>query len=265
MKNIVIATDGTKKASTKKSADCTYVQYDSDTLMVHFSEASEVTKDQLKAIGDVVEKACKGKLVARVKQRSANVVGFSLKKNSDMVAADSSMQTACNEIIDEAKKANAKLKGSGNSGNSGSGNGNNGGNGGNSGNSSGNGNGTGNNGNGNGNSANGNSSGNANGNGNGNSGNGNSSDNANGNGNRNSANGNSSGNANGNGNSGNGNGNGNGSGNSFDKSKDIFGRDLKQSYPGLFWPGMSPAEEQAAYDSYWNMVTHVDKDIFGRK
>ena len=226
MKNIVIASDGTKKASAKKSADCTYVQYDSDTLMVHFSEASEVTKDQLKAIGDVVEKACKGKLVARVKQRSANVVGFSLKKESDMAAADSSMQTACNEIIDEAKKANAKLKGSGN---------------------------------GNGNSGNGNSSGNANGNGNGNSGNGNSSGNANGNGNGN------SGNSNGNGNSGNGNGNGNGSGNSFDKTKDIFGRDLKQSYPGLFWPGMSQAEEQAAYDSYWNMVTHVDKDIFGRK
>ena len=208
MKNIVIATDGTKKASTKKSADCTYVQYDSDTLMVHFSESSEVTKDQLKAIGDVVEKACKGKLVARVKQRSANVVGFSLKKESDMAAADSSMQAACNEIIDEAKKANSKLKGSGNSGNSGSGNGN---------------------------------------------------------GNGNSGNGNSSGNANGNGNSGNSNGNGNGSGSSFDKSKDIFGRDLKQSYPGLFWPGMSQAEEQAAYDSYWNMVTHVDKDIFGRK
>lgn len=229
MKNIVITSDGTKKASTKKSADCTYVQYDSDTLMVHFSEVSEVTKDQLKAIGDVVEKACKGKLVARVKQRSANVVGFSLKKESDMAVADGSMQAACNQIIDEAKKANAKLKGSGNSGNSGSGNGNNGGNRGNSGNSSGNGNGTGNNGNGNGNSANGNSSGNANGN------------------------------------SGNSNGNGNGSGSSFDKSKDIFGRDLKQSYPGLFWPGMSQAEEQAAYDSYWNMVTHVDKDIFGRK
>lgn len=146
-----------------------------------------------------------------------------------MAVADGSMQAACNQIIDEAKKANAKLKGSGNSGNSGSGNGNNGGNRGNSGNSSGNGNGTGNNGNGNGNSANGNSSGNANGN------------------------------------SGNSNGNGNSSGSSFDKSKDIFGRDLKQSYPGLFWPGMSQAEEQAAYDSYWNMVTHVDKDIFGRK
>ena len=101
MKNIVITSDGTKKASTKKSADCTYVQYDSDTLMVHFSETSEVTKDQLKTIGDVVEKACKGKLVARVKQRSANVVGFSLKKESDMAAADSSMQVACNELVDE--------------------------------------------------------------------------------------------------------------------------------------------------------------------
>ena len=214
MKNIVIATDGTKKASTKKSADCTYVQYDSDTLMVHFSESSEVTKDQLKAIGDVVEKACKGKLVARVKQRSANVVGFSLKNESDMAAADSSMQAACNELVDEAKKANAKLKGSGNSGNSGSGN-----------NSSGNSRNSGNNGSGNsGNSGNSGSGGNS-------------------------------------GSSSSGNNNGGG----FDKTKDIFGRDLKQSYPGLFWPGMSPAEEQAAYDSYWNMVTHVDKDIFGRK
>ena len=206
MKNIVIATDGTKKASTKKSADCTYVQYDSDTLMVHFSEVSEVTKDQLKAIGDVVEKACKGKLVARVKQRSANVVGFSLKKESDIATADSSMQTACNELVDEAKKANAKLKGNNNSSsNNNSGNGNS------------------------------NSSG----------GNGNS-DSSGGNGNSNSS-------------------GGNGSGNSFDKTKDIFGRDLKQSYPGLFWPGMSQAEEQAAYDSYWNMVSHVDKDIFGRR
>lgn len=214
MKNIIIATNGTKKASTKKSADCTYVQYDSDTLMVHFSETSEVTKDQLKAIGDVVEKACKGKLVARVKQRSANVVGFSLKKESDIAAADSSMQTACNEIIDEAKKANAKLKGNNNSSsNSNGGNGNS--------NSSG----------GNNSSSNSNSSG----------------------GNNSSSNSNSSG------------GNHNSNSANFDKSKDIFGRDLKQSYPGLFWPGMSQAEEQAAYDSYWNMVTHVDKDIFGRK
>lgn len=234
MKNIVIASDGTKKASAKKSADCTYVQYDSDTLMVHFSEASEVTKDQLKAIGDVVEKACKGKLVARVKQRSANVVGFSLKKESDMASADSSMQAACNELVDEAKKANAKLKGSGNSGNSGSGNGNGTGN-----NGNGNGSGSGNNGNGNGSS----SSGNGSGNGNGNSGSGN------------------SGNSGNSGSSSSGNNNGGG----FDKTKDIFGRDLRQSYPGLFWPGMSQAEEQAAYDSYWNMVTHVDKDIFGRK
>lgn len=261
MKNIVIATDGTKKASAKKSADCTYVQYDSDTLMVHFSEASEVTKDQLKAIGDVVEKACKGKLVARVKQRSANVVGFSLKKESDMAVADSSMQAACNELVDEAKKANAKLKGSGNSGNSGSGNGNNGGNGGNSGNSSGNGNGTGNSGNGN-----GNSSGSGNSNGTGNNGNGSGSGNGNGTGNNGNGSGSGKGNGNGNGGSGNSSNSGNKNGGSgFDKTKDIFGRDLRQSYPGLFWPGMSQAEEQAAYDSYWNMVTHVDKDIFGRK
>ena len=50
-----------------------------------------------------------------------------------------------------------------------------------------------------------------------------------------------------------------------DKTKDIFGRPLKQSYPGLFWSGMSPQEEQAAFDSYWDMVHHVDKDIFHKK
>ena len=50
-----------------------------------------------------------------------------------------------------------------------------------------------------------------------------------------------------------------------DKTKDIFGRPLKQSYPGLFWSGMSPQEEQSAFDSYWDMVHHVDKDIFHKK
>ena len=50
----------------------------------------------------------------------------------------------------------------------------------------------------------------------------------------------------------------------FDKTKDAFGRPLKQAYPGLFWPGMTPQEEEAACDEYWAMVRHVDKDIFHR-
>ena len=68
--------------------------------------------------------------------------------------------------------------------------------------------------------------------------------------------------------------NGNQSGNSgqgnqgqqpADKSKDIFGRPLKTAYPNLFWPGMSPQEEQDAFDQYWAMVRHIDKDIFNKK
>ena len=51
----------------------------------------------------------------------------------------------------------------------------------------------------------------------------------------------------------------------FDKTKDIFGRPLKESYPGLFWPGMSAQEEKDAYENYWAMVRHVDKDIFHKE
>lgn len=51
----------------------------------------------------------------------------------------------------------------------------------------------------------------------------------------------------------------------FDKTKDVFGRPLKESYPGLFWPGMSAQEEKDACEKYWAMVRHVDKDIFHKE
>lgn len=51
----------------------------------------------------------------------------------------------------------------------------------------------------------------------------------------------------------------------FDKTKDAFGRPLKEAYPGLFWDGMSAEEEENAYNKYWAMVEHVNRDIFGRK
>lgn len=51
----------------------------------------------------------------------------------------------------------------------------------------------------------------------------------------------------------------------FDKTKDAFGRPLKKAYPGLFWPGMTPEEEEKACDDYWAMVRHIDKDIFHKE
>lgn len=51
----------------------------------------------------------------------------------------------------------------------------------------------------------------------------------------------------------------------FDKTKDSFGRPLKETYPGLFWDGMSAEEEENAYNNYWAMVKHIDRDIFGKK
>ena len=51
----------------------------------------------------------------------------------------------------------------------------------------------------------------------------------------------------------------------FDRTKDAFGRPLKESYPGLFWENMSAKEEEEACDKYWEMVSHVDKDIFHKE
>ena len=51
----------------------------------------------------------------------------------------------------------------------------------------------------------------------------------------------------------------------FDKTKDIFGRPLKEAYPGCFWLGMSAKEEEEACDKYWAMVRHIDNDIFNKK
>ncbi len=51
----------------------------------------------------------------------------------------------------------------------------------------------------------------------------------------------------------------------FDKTKDIFGNPLKESYPGLFELCTSAEDEEAVYNRYWAMVRHVDKDIFHRE
>ena len=221
-KQYIICADGAKKASTKKAPELMYVEFDKDTFMVHFSENKTTSKDQMATLGDVFADACKGKNVVQVKQRSANVVGFSLQDTDDAAQADESLQKSYNAILAEAKRINAELKAKGGSGDGGS--------------------------------KGGDSSGGSKGSGDGGSKGG-------------SKGGDPSGGSKGSGDGGSKDG-GKGSGDDskgFDKTKDIFGRPLKESYPGLFWPGMSKAEEEKACDEYWAMVRHVDKDIFHKK
>ena len=243
-KQYIICADGAKKASTKKAPELMYVEFDKDTFMVHFSENKTTSKDQMATLGDVFADACKGKNVVQVKQRSANVVGFSLQDTDDAAQADESLQKSYNAILAEAKRINAELKAKGGSGDGGS----------KGGDSSG-----GSKGSGDGGSKGGSKGGDPSGGSKGGSGDGGSKGGSKG--------GDPSGGSKGSGDGGSKDG-GKGSGDDskgFDKTKDIFGRPLKESYPGLFWPGMSKAEEEKACDEYWAMVRHVDKDIFHKK
>lgn len=223
MKQIIINADGTSKASSKKAPELMYVEYDKDTFMVHFSETQTTTKDQITALGDTFGNACKGKLVVQVKQRSTNVVGFSLQDTDDAAQADESLQKGYNALVAEAKRINAELKAKGDTGSGG-----------------------------------GSKGGDPSGGTKGGSGDGGSKGGSKG--------GDPSGGTKGSGDGGSkGGSKGGDDSKGFDKTKDIFGRPLKESYPGLFWPGMSKEEEARACDEYWAMVRHVDKDIFGKK
>lgn len=221
MKQFTIAVDGTvdTKASTGTSEKL-YGTYDSATFQVHFSETEPSKAAQITALKDQFDKATVGKAPQRVKQRSKNVVGFSLVDEPDSAKADAARQAAFDEMKNEALKINKSLKA-----------------------------------------------------------------------NPGGAQQQTPPPA----------GNGQqqtpppkggtqqtpptgggqqqtpppkggqqqappaGGGQqkpAFDKTKDAFGRPLKQAYPGLFWAGMTAAEEEAACDQYWAMVRHVDKDIF---
>ena len=218
----------------QNDSKATYVEYDKVTVRIHLSETDKISKGQVQAIGALLATVGKGKLLTQVPQHSKNTIGFTLAKEHDTTKSQTSIQDAYDAVVAEAKRVNAQQSSNNGQGNQGQ--------------------------------QNGNQSGN----------------NGQQNGGQGQQNGNQSGNQNGGqqqsqGNQGqqqNGNQNGNQSGNSgqgnqgqqpADKSKDIFGRPLKTAYPNLFWPGMSPQEEQNAFDQYWAMVHHIDKDIFNKK
>ena len=209
----------------QNDSKATYVEYDKVTVRIHLSETDKISKGQVQAIGALLATVGKGKLLTQVPQHSKNTIGFTLAKEHDTTKSQTSIQDAYDAVVAEAKRVNAQQSSNNGQGNQGQ--------------------------------QNGNQSGN----------------NGQQNGGQGQQNGNQSGNQNG-GQQQNGNQNGNQSGNSgqgnqgqqpADKSKDIFGRPLKTAYPNLFWPGMSPQEEQNAFDQYWAMVHHIDKDIFNKK
>lgn len=233
----------------QNDSKATYVEYDKDSVRIHLSETDKVTKDQIVAIGNLLAIAGKGKAMTQVTQHSKNVVGFTLAKEPDAAKSKASIQVAYNAVVAEAKRVNAQQNGGNNGAQQQS-----------RGNQSGNG---GQQSQGNQGQQNGNQSGN-NGQQNGGQGqqqNGNQSGNQNGGQQQSQGNQGQQQNGNQSGNS----GQGNQGQQPADKSKDIFGRPLKTAYPNLFWPGMSPQEEQDAFDQYWAMVHHIDNDIFDKK
>ena len=278
MKTEIIGKNGNVVAG-QKDPKATYVEHDKDSVRIHLSETDKVTKDQIVAIGNLLAIAGKGKAMTQVTQHSKNVVGFTLAKEPDAAKSKASIQVAYNAVVAEAKRVNAQQNGGNNGAQQQS-----------RGNQSGNG---GQQSQGNQGQQNGSNSGaqrqaqgnNAQQSRGGNNGaqqqtQGNNAQQSRGgnNGAQQQTQGNnaqSRGNQSGNGgqqsqgNQGQQNGGNaqqsNNNAQQPDKTKDIFGRPLKQSYPGLFWSGMSPQEEQSAFDSYWDMVHHVDKDIFHKK
>ena len=186
MKQFIIAVNGTVNTkATSASADQLYGQYDKDSIMLHLSETECTTKAQLVELGKILDACCATKAPQQVKQRSKNVIAFTLVDEGDQAKVDQAKQVAFDVIKTEAAKVNKAIKAA-NPQNGGAqqqtpppkG------------------------------------------------------------GTQQQA--------------------------KFDKTKDAFGRPLKTAYPGLFWPGMTAAEEEAACDQYWAMVQHVDKDIFHR-
>ena len=259
MKTEIIGKNGNVVAG-QKDPKATYVEHDKDSVRIHLSETDKVTKDQIVAIGNLLAIAGKGKAMTQVTQHSKNVVGFTLAKEPDAAKSKASIQVAYNAVVAEAKRVNAQQNGGNNGAQQQS-----------RGNQSGNG---GQQSQGNQGQQNGSNSGaqrQAQGNNAQQSRGGNNGAQQQTQGNNAQSRGNQSGNGGqqSQGNQGQQNGGNaqqsNNNAQQPDKTKDIFGRPLKQSYPGLFWSGMSPQEEQSAFDSYWDMVHHVDKDIFHKK
>ena len=226
MKKFEILADGTVDTkATTTAPEKLYGFYDKDSFQVHFSETETCKAAQIAALSNLFDKATSGKSPERVKQRSKNLVAFTLKDEPNVTASDVARQAAFNELKTEAANINKAIK-----------------------------------------AAQANTGGNQQQNppSKGGQQQGQNGQQQGQNGQQQNQNGQQQ------------NQNGqqqtptkggqqqsqNGQQQKFDKTKDAFGRPLKQSYPGLFWPNMTPQEEEAACDEYWAMVRHVDKDIF---
>jgi cobalamin biosynthesis protein CobT len=233
MKQFIIDPKGNiNYKATSADASQLYGKYDDTTFSVHLSETVPTSKAQIQKLKDVMEKATGSvKAPQRVKQRSKNVIGFSLADETDPAVVKQAKNDAFTAIFKEAEAINLKMKGQQQNNNG---------------------------------QQQQNNNGQQQQNGNGQQQNGNGQKQQNGNGQKQ---------QNGNGQQQNNNGqqqqNGNGQQQTqqktIDKSKDAFGRPLETAYPGLFYPNMTQKEKEEVYDEYWDMVQHVDKDIFGRK
>jgi hypothetical protein len=248
MKQFNIAINGKiKYVGTKKDPSLLYGEYDQDTLMIHFSEDHKTVQVQMEAIKDILKDALKGRTAKQVKQRSKNVVGFSLEDETDVSAVKASAVKVVEILKKEAVRINSELDtGAHPTGNSGTKQPT-----GNSGSKQPTGAQPGNNGS---KQPTGNSGAKQpTGNGGakqptgaqptGNSGAKQPSNNG---GSKQST--------------GNGNTQGN-DGKTFDKTKDIYGVPLKQSRPGLFEMCETPEDEDKVYDWYWDMVHRVNTKV----
>ena len=242
MKQFIIAVDGTVNTkATSASADQLYGQYDKDSIMLHLSETECTTKAQLVELGKILDSCCATKAPQQVKQRSKNVIAFTLVDEGDQAKVDQAKQVAFDVIKSEAAKVNKAIKaanaqnggtqqqtpppkgGTQQQGQSGG-----------------------------------------------------QQQTPPPKGGAQQQNGGTQqqtpppkGGTQQQGQSGGQQQTPPPKGGAqqqakFDKTKDAFGRPLKTAYPGLFWPNMTAAEEEAACDQYWAMVQHVDKDIFHR-
>ena len=113
MKQFVIDPKGNiNYKATSADASQLYGKYDDTTFSVHLSETDPTSKAQIQKLKDVLEQATGSvKAPQRVKQRSKNVIGFSLADETDPAVVKQAKNDAFNAIFKEAEAINLKMKG----------------------------------------------------------------------------------------------------------------------------------------------------------
>ena len=113
MKQFIIDPKGNiNYKATSADASQLYGKYDDTTFSVHLSETDPTSKAQIQKLKDVLEQATGSvKAPQRVKQRSKNVIGFSLADETDPAVVKQAKNDAFNAIFKEAEAINLKMKG----------------------------------------------------------------------------------------------------------------------------------------------------------